>query len=77
MISLKFSSIFSLQNILGQYAEWCESLPLVTSAHNGGFLILEVKVNESHIIYTENPNTIFSNILRYIDLNLCPAQLTR
>lgn len=38
--------IFSLQNILGQYAEWCEPFPLVTSAHNGGFLILEVQKTE-------------------------------
>jgi hypothetical protein len=36
--------MFSLQNILGQFAEWCEPFPLVTSAHNGGFLILEVKI---------------------------------
>ncbi|XP_028411208.1 LOW QUALITY PROTEIN: neuroblastoma-amplified sequence-like [Dendronephthya gigantea] len=35
----------SLKNILGQYAEWCEPCPLVTSAHNGGFLILECENN--------------------------------
>ncbi|CAB4022273.1 Neuroblastoma-amplified sequence, partial [Paramuricea clavata] len=35
----------SLQNILGQFAEWCEPFPLVTSAHNGGFLILECENN--------------------------------
>ncbi|XP_072559088.1 NBAS subunit of NRZ tethering complex isoform X2 [Paramormyrops kingsleyae] len=39
--SLTVSSVHSLRNLLGQSCEWFEPSPMVTAAHDGGFLSLE------------------------------------
>lgn len=41
--SLTVSSVHSLRNLLGQSCEWFEPSPMVTAAHDGGFLSLEVR----------------------------------
>lgn len=41
--ALTVSSVKTLRNLLGKSCEWFESSPQVTSAHDGGFLSLEVR----------------------------------
>ena len=41
--ALTVSSSRSLANLLGKSCEWFEPSPRVTSAHDGGFLSLEVR----------------------------------
>jgi hypothetical protein len=40
--SVAVSSINDLKNLLGKSPEWFEPAPFVSSAHDGGFLGLEV-----------------------------------
>lgn len=41
--ALTVSSVKTLRNLLGKSCEWFEISPQVTSAHDGGFLSLEVR----------------------------------
>lgn len=43
--ALTVSSVRTLKNLLGKSCEWFEPSPRVTSAHDGGFLSLEVCVS--------------------------------
>uniref|UniRef100_A0A8C1T408 NBAS subunit of NRZ tethering complex n=1 Tax=Cyprinus carpio TaxID=7962 RepID=A0A8C1T408_CYPCA len=42
--ALTVSSVRTLKNLLGKSCEWFETSPRVTSAHDGGFLSLEVEL---------------------------------
>ncbi|XP_043920727.1 neuroblastoma-amplified sequence [Protopterus annectens] len=42
--ALTVSSVKSLRNLLGKCCEWFEPSPLVTAAHDGGFLSLECEI---------------------------------
>lgn len=42
--SVTVSSVRTLRNLLGKSCEWFEPSPRVTTAHDGGFLSLEVNV---------------------------------
>lgn len=56
--ALTVSSVKTLRNLLGKACEWFESSPQVTSAHDGGFLSLEVRNVHKHIILLEYGTTI-------------------
>lgn len=60
--SLTVSSVRALANLLGRSCEWFEPSPRVTSAHDGGFLSLEVGVRvymsmlifSAHVLDSDN-----------------------
>ncbi|KAG8445664.1 hypothetical protein GDO86_010443 [Hymenochirus boettgeri] len=47
--SLTVSSVKTLKNLLGKSCEWFEPSPQVTAAHDGGFLSLEVHIEEGEL----------------------------
>uniref|UniRef100_A0A8C1T5E1 NBAS subunit of NRZ tethering complex n=1 Tax=Cyprinus carpio TaxID=7962 RepID=A0A8C1T5E1_CYPCA len=51
--ALTVSSVRTLKNLLGKSCEWFETSPRVTSAHDGGFLSLELLVD---VFYCYNIN---------------------
>lgn len=60
--ALTVSSVKTLRNLLGKSCEWFESSPQVTSAHDGGFLSLEVRNVDRQISFWNAIETICFSI---------------
>ena len=56
--ALTVSSVKTLRNLLGRSCEWFESSPQVTSAHDGGFLSLEVSSVHKQVSFWNAVETI-------------------